>query len=93
MSNYYREIPNKKISVEFFSKLMTDKQLIRSGDIKDIEQISSMLPFVDMLITDKQRKVQLHKLRFNEEYQTKICYIGDSEKIKEFFNRVHEINL
>ena len=85
-SNYYRQIPNKKISVEFFSKLMTDKQPIRSGDVKDVEHISSMLPFVDMLITDKQRKVQLQKLKFNEEYQTKICYIGDSEEIEKFFD-------
>jgi hypothetical protein len=85
-SNYYRQIPNKKICVEFFSKLMTDKQPIRSGDVKDVEHISSMLPFVDMLITDKQRKVQLHKLKFNEEYQTTICYIGDSQEIKNFFD-------
>ena len=85
-SNYYRQIPSKKISVEFFSKLMTDKQPIRSGDVKDVEHISSMLPFVDMLITDKQRKVQLQKLKFNEEYQTAICYIGDSDEIESFFN-------
>ncbi len=85
-SDYYQQIPNKKISVEFYSKLITDKQPIRSGDVKDVEHISSMLPFVDMLITDKQRKVQLQKLKFNKEYQTTICYIGDSEEIGNFFN-------
>ncbi len=65
---------------------MTDKQPIRSGDVKDVEHISSMLPFVDMLITDKQRKVQLQKLKFNEEYQTKICCIWDSDEIESFFD-------
>lgn len=45
-----------------------------------------MLPFVDMFITDKQRKVQLHKLSFNEEYKTKVCYVGDSKDIEEFFD-------
>lgn len=92
LSSYYRQIPNKKISIEFLAKLMTDKQPIHSGDLKDIEQISSMLPFVDMLITDKQRKVQLHKLRFNEEYKTKICYVGDSKEIEEFFDSVQKTN-
>lgn len=90
-SNYYRQIPNIKIHVEFFSKLMTDKQPIRSGDMKDVEHISSMLPFVDMLITDKQRKVQLHKSKFNEEYKTKICYVGDSKEIDEFFDSLQSI--
>lgn len=86
LSTYYRQIPSNKIRVELFAKLMTDKQPIRSGDMQDVKHISSMLPFVDMFITDKQRKVQLHKLSFNEEYKTKVCYVGDSKDIEEFFD-------
>jgi hypothetical protein len=83
-SDYYRQNPIEKISVEFFSKLMIDKQPIRSGDIKDVEHISSMLPFVDIFITDKQRKTQLQQLSYDKEYQAKICYIGDEDEIGEF---------
>lgn len=84
-SNYYRQIPSKKISVNFFAKLMTDKQPIRSGDLKDIEHISLTFPFVDLFITDKQRKTQILRHGYDKEYNTKVCYAGDIDIIKSFF--------
>lgn len=89
-SNYYRKIPYQRISVEFFAKLMTDKQPIRSGDYKDIEHISSTIPFVDIFITDKQRKTQLLKLGYEKEYNTNIFYAGDEEGIAKCLTAINQ---
>lgn len=85
-SEYYRQVPSRKISVDFFAKLMTDKQKIKPGDMKDVEHISTMLPFVDMFITDKQRRTQINKFGHNIEYKTSACYAGDEKEIEIFFD-------
>lgn len=84
-SAYYREMPLKRLAVEFYSKLMTDSQPVRSGDMKDVEHISTVFPFVDIFITDKQRRTELKKMKYDKLYDTKVCYIGDDEMIDEFF--------
>ncbi|OEU70691.1 MAG: hypothetical protein BA863_10230 [Desulfovibrio sp. S3730MH75] len=87
-SDYHKSMPFNNISCNLFAKLMTDKQPIRSGDVMDIKHASTLLPFSDIFITDKAMSTFLKQRNFNQEYNTTVCYIGDTEIIDEFFSRL-----
>ena len=83
-SEYNKAMPYNRINAYLSAFMMTDKQPIRSGDVMDIKHISTLLPYSDLFITDKQRSVFLNKHNFDEEYNSLICYIGDIEVIESF---------
>lgn len=85
-SRYYRELPYPLLKSHCAAKLMTDPQPIRAGDFMDIEHAATMMPYVDMFITDKAMRTYLRGEGFDRKYSTKICYIGDSEDINDFFS-------
>ena len=85
-SDYYKSMPRMNISCKLYAKLMTNKQPIKSGDYMDLHHASSILPYVDMYITDKAMSHLLRSYMFDELYNTKICYIGDTRRIFDFFS-------
>lgn len=88
-SPYNKLIPHTDISARMFAKIMIDPQEIKSGDPNDIEHAASMIPYVDLFITDKSWRTFLLKEHLDETYDTNICYIGDSEQIGKFFKKLH----
>lgn len=84
-SNYKKECPYEKISCGLYAKIMIDSQPIKSGDPMDIEHISTLMPFSDLFITDKHWSAFLNKKAYCKEYETSVVYIGDTEKIDNFF--------
>lgn len=87
-SNYNKVLPYAELSCSLFAKIMTDPQPIRTGDHKDIQHISTMLPYSDLFITDKAWRVFLNNKKIGAKYNTQVCYIGDTEVIDEFFRNV-----
>lgn len=87
-SAYQKSMPFTKISCSLMAKLMTDKQPIRSGDVMDMKHASTLLPFSDIFITDKAMATFLKKRKFDQEYNTIVAYIGDSEIISSFFSNL-----
>jgi len=84
-SQFYRSMPSTDISCNLTARLMIDKQNIRSGDIMDINHISAMMPYSDLFITDKAMSTFLRGKKYDEKYNTRICYIGDTQRIDSFF--------
>lgn len=79
-------IPHTDISARMFAKIMIDLQEIKSGDPSDIEHAATMIPYVDLFITDKHWRTFLRKEGLDNVYKTRICYIGDSGEINSFFD-------
>ena len=87
-SDHHKSMPYTNISCNLFARLMTDKQSIRSGDAKDIEHASTLLPYSNLFITDKAMSNLLKMRKFDKLYNLAICYIGDTKIIDEFFSRL-----
>lgn len=87
-SHHYRSIPYVNLSCNLFAKLMVDKQPIRSGDMMDIKHISTLMPYSNIFITDKAMSTFLKKRKFDELYNTTVCYIGDTDVIDGFFSEL-----
>jgi hypothetical protein len=84
-SPYNARIPHTDISARMFAKIMVDPQKIKSGDPSDIEHAATMIPYIDLFITDKDWRTFLRREGLDKTYNTSICYIGDSEEIDDFF--------
>jgi hypothetical protein len=87
-SAYYRNMPFADLSSNLYAKFMTDKQPIRSGDIMDIKHIYTLMPYTDLFITDKAMSTLLKSKEYDKKYNTFICYIGDTDQMKEFFENL-----
>ena len=84
-SQHYRSMPYTNISCNLTAKLMIDKQDIRTGDNMDINHVSTLMPYSDLFITDKAMSSFVRIKKFDKEYNTRICYIGDTKDIDSFF--------
>jgi len=89
-SHYYRLTPYANLSCNLLAKLMIDKQPIRSGDMMDIKHISTLMPYSNIFITDKAMSTFLKKRRFDDLYNTTVCYIGDTDVIDGFFSKLNK---
>lgn len=87
-SEYNNSIPYTNLSAHMYAKIMIDPQEIKTGDPMDIEHASGMLPYVDLYVTDKHWRTFLNQKKFDDLYDTKVCYIGDEEKIQRFFSEL-----
>lgn len=88
-SEFYKSLPIVDLSCSLIAKIMVDPQPIKTGDTKDIHHISSIMPFTDLFITDKPWSAYLNQKKFSEKYNTKVCYIGNTDEINEFFSQIN----
>ena len=87
-SSYYRSMPYMNILCNLTAKNMIDKQPIKSGDLMDNEHIASIMPYSNLFITDKAKSALIKTNKLNKNYNTEVCYIGNSEVINNFFKKL-----
>lgn len=87
-SDYNKVCPYVKLSCSLYAKIMIDPQPIKSGDPMDITHISTLMPFSDLFITDKHWSTFLNRKSFSKEYDTTIAYVGNTDEINGFFQKV-----
>lgn len=87
-STYNINCPFVDLQCNLYAKIMIDPQPIRTGDPMDINHISTLMPFSDLFITDKAWSSFLNNQSYNEKYRTTICYIGDTDRIDDFFDNI-----
>lgn len=87
-SAYYRNMPLVDLSSNLYARMMTDKQPIRSGDPMDIKHIYTLMPYSDLFITDKAMSAFLKSKEYDKKYNTQVCYIGDNDQMKDFFQNL-----
>jgi hypothetical protein len=80
-SNTYKSIPYIDISCSLYAERVTGTTPIESGDYMDIEQVATLLPYCDMLVTDKKMKNRIRKFGFDSKYRTKVYSMSDSDQL------------
>jgi hypothetical protein len=85
-SEYFKQIPIIEIACSIRAKIATQRDSIKPGDYMDIEQISAVLPFFDIVITDASMRHCLNLLKYPDKYKCKIFSISEFDKIKSLLN-------
>lgn len=82
LSDYHFQIPKINIECNLFAKLLTGTAPIKSGDSMDIQQLSIILPFFNLVITDKTRKSDIESLDCHNKYNVRVLALKNFEEIK-----------
>jgi hypothetical protein len=87
-SDYYKAIPFVEISSKLYAKKMTSPNEIQTGDRKDFEYMSIVIPYCDYVITDRKIKNLIKSLNLDTKYKTRIFCLKDFE---EFFQQIEKL--
>jgi hypothetical protein len=87
-SEYHDQIPSIEIMCNLFAKILTGSAPVKPSDSMDIQQLSCVVPFYNMLITDKTMRHYVESLKFDEKYGTKVFALNDFEDIKKFLTNL-----
>jgi len=71
-SNVYKSLPYVDISSKLTAKIFVGQKKIASGDRMDIEHLSTVVPFVNYVVTDTAMKNHLKELEIDRIYNTEI---------------------
>lgn len=71
-SNIYKSLPYVDISSRLTAKIFVGQKKIASGDRMDIEHLSTVVPFVNYVVTDTAMKNHLKELEIDRTYNTEI---------------------
>lgn len=82
-SEAFKMIPYIDIHARLCAKVMTGNSIIQTGDAMDINQLSTVLPYCNYIVTDRKMKNRIVELSLHEKYDTKVYYIGDYREIIE----------
>lgn len=82
-SELFKLIPFIDIKSKLFAKIMTrkSKAVFSSGDSMDIEQLCTVIPFSNYVITDKLMKNRVVELGLDKHYNTKVYSLSDTDEI------------
>jgi len=91
-SSHYKTIPSVEISAMLTAKVLTADRKVRHGDAMDIEHLSTMLPYANLMIIDKSMKSIVKSLGLDALYKCKVCYIRDTEELNSYFHDVDSMS-
>ena len=84
-SPHYAAAPAIDISAALIARLITGNKSINHGDAMDVDHISSILPYVNLMIVDKRMRNLVRQLSLDIKYNTLVCFTGDTDEIDNFF--------
>lgn len=85
-SDYFRQIPTIEIACNIRARIATQSNPIKSGDYMDIELVSAVIPFFDIVITDGAMRHCLNLLGYPKKYKCRIFSISEFKEIKSILN-------
>jgi hypothetical protein len=91
-SPYFASAPSVEISSKIVAKLMVGATPIANGDAMDVDHISSMLPYADLIVVDRRMRHMIRGLKLDSKYKTEVCYIGnsDEDEVDSFLRRAEQ---
>lgn len=84
-SPHYFAVPRVSISAMLVAKILTGQKRIEASDVMDVEHLSLMLPYADVMVVDRAMKGIVRQLKLDRAYGTKVLYLGDRDQIAQFF--------
>lgn len=88
LSDYQMQIPRIDIHCNLFAKILTSTTPIKSGDSMDLHQLSVVLPFFDLVITDRIMKYNIESLGYHKKYKTRVLALKDFDEIQKFLENL-----
>jgi hypothetical protein len=70
-SNFWQSMPKIDISSKLWAKITTSTTKVKSGDSMDIEQLASVIPYCNFVITDRKMKGRITNFEIDKTYHTK----------------------
>ncbi|WP_169083271.1 hypothetical protein [Paenibacillus sp. PL91] len=80
-SECYKEIPHIDIGSKLLAKIITSITPVVSGDSMDVNHISTVLPYSDIVVTDRKMKNRIVQLGIDKKYNTKVLCLNDIDQI------------
>lgn len=80
-SECYKEIPHIDIGCRLLAKIVTSITPVVSGDSMDVNHISTVLPYSDIVVTDRKMKNRIVQLGIDKKYNTKVLCLNDIDEI------------
>ncbi|MCR8843432.1 hypothetical protein NQ117_07030 [Paenibacillus sp. SC116] len=80
-SDCYKQIPFVDIASKLFAKIVTSITPVVSGDSMDVEHISTVLPYSDIIVTDRKMKNRIVQLGLDKKYEARVFCLNDIENI------------
>lgn len=85
----YKNLPYVDINARMTADLFTSKRkLIDSGDPTDISNISTLLPFCNYVLTDKDQMNRIKRQNIDKKYDT---YVYSMSNIDELFDKLENL--
>lgn len=80
-SEYYKVMPVVTLECLIYADLLTGQKPIDDGDSMDVQQLSSVIPYSDFILTDASKRHLLKTRKVNKNWGTKIFSFDESEKL------------
>lgn len=81
VSEEYKAVPFIDIHSRLCADLMTSEANLWESDLRDLYQLSIVIPYCDFVMTDKARKNQLRRLGIDKKYRTAIYSLQDVDDL------------
>ena len=87
-SPQFRDLPAQELQANVLAKLLTSPNPIQSGDSMDVQMLSTVLPFCDLIVTDQKMKTILCDLGADRRYQVQIFALRDYDALMQALSEV-----
>lgn len=86
LSQDHKSIPHIDISTHMIADIMASKKPLDSGDLKDIENLSSFLPYCNFILTDKVQHNRLKRYELDKKYDVKVFCMKNIDQLIDYIN-------
>lgn len=73
-------IPMDEISSKLVTKKLIDNSNVKSTDAVDIEALSILLPYTDIVLADKEMAINLRQLKLDTKFSSIVYHFGDIDE-------------
>ncbi|MGC6589273.1 hypothetical protein ACPV3A_30560 [Paenibacillus sp. Dod16] len=88
-SNDYKQLPYVDINACMVADLFTSKRKsLEIGDPTDISNLSTLLPYCDYILTDRDQMKRIKRLNLDKKYNTKVFALSN---INDLFSDLEKI--
>jgi hypothetical protein len=88
ISEEHKAIPHIDISTHLISDLMASKKKLETGDLKDVENLSSFLPYCNFILTDTAQHNRLKRLALDKKYDVCVFCMKNINELVEIIGKL-----
>jgi hypothetical protein len=85
-SEYHNMMPYNDIKAKLYASILTEPSPIASGDSIDIINLACLVPYCNMVLTDRKMCNRMHKLSIDTDYNVNVFALKDYEDMMEYIN-------